>query len=669
MQVQVLLSAYHGPARVLTVCPVRQTRRSIMKKRIPAAALWLLLIAFFTAGCTGLNGELSERAADTAGKMNGTFSQDGRADSSGTENESGFAGALTGQPQTEAYTEPSQETVLPVISITTDGYVTDEYLPAQMSITDEAGGTAASGLYDGGISIRLRGNSTKWRKKQPYNIKLDTKADLFGMGKNSHWVLLANDIDHTLIRNKIVLDLAYDLGMKTASRSVLVSLYMNGDYRGVYQLTEQIRVGKNRIDIYDWKDTFCSGDESGRVHAVNASAVKAEQPQTGGFVLEADFYAFSKPDSEITKVITAFKQPFYFKTPELVDKDTELFKYTYNYIQSFEYALHSPDHCYHADGEHYTGSGKGYSWKTGKWNSEVTLTDYTDTAFDGCSYAELFDMDSLVTNFLVCEISMNWDSMKNSTFLYKDIDGPAYIGPAWDYDWAFGNINMFNIDTWYPEGWQTLNDYFTNEQYYQSVQWNRYLIRDPYFISCLYEKYREMRPTAIQSMIDSIDSYENYLAYDGKMNDKKWSSTYSRDYSGAKSMKYSAAFESLKKFVSIRMQWLDAQFADMDTLTRSLGAYVSSDALEAEALPDGNGGCRISVSVYDTRSISSVRIQLNGRMAGDAAVTDGKAELTVPAGLLQEVNTAVVYALDSAGEYIFPDNRPEANPKNSYIIF
>ena len=44
-------------------------------------------------------------------------------------------------------------------------------------------------------------------------------------------------------------------------------------------------------------------------------------------------------------------------------------------------------------------------------------------------------MDSLVNNFIFCEFAMNWDSMKNSFFLYKDIDGLAKIGPQWDFDW------------------------------------------------------------------------------------------------------------------------------------------------------------------------------------------------------------------------------------------
>ena len=61
----------------------------------------------------------------------------------------------------------------------------------------------------------------------------------------------------------------------------------------------------------------------------------------------------------------------------------------------------------------------------------------------------LFDMDSLVTNFLFDEYAMNWDSMKNSFFFYKKVDELAKFGPQWDYDWCWGNVNMFNIDTFF----------------------------------------------------------------------------------------------------------------------------------------------------------------------------------------------------------------------------
>lgn len=58
-------------------------------------------------------------------------------------------------------------------------------------------------LYDGELEIRGRGNSSWEAPKKPYRIKLASKADIFGMGANKHWTLLANYYDSSLSRNKL----------------------------------------------------------------------------------------------------------------------------------------------------------------------------------------------------------------------------------------------------------------------------------------------------------------------------------------------------------------------------------------------------------------------------------------------------------------------------------
>ena len=58
--------------------------------------------------------------------------------------------------------------------------------------------------YEGGAFIHLRGNSTNELDKRPFKLKLDKKSDLLGMGKSKHWILLANAIDATLLRNRLM---------------------------------------------------------------------------------------------------------------------------------------------------------------------------------------------------------------------------------------------------------------------------------------------------------------------------------------------------------------------------------------------------------------------------------------------------------------------------------
>lgn len=549
--------------------------------------------------------------------------------------------------------------VLPVLELTVENAIGDVYEAGTMVLSDLTGAC----LYEGGLEIKLRGNSTRYLNKRPYKIKLESKSNLFGMGENKHWVLLANDIDHALIRNKITLDFAGDIGMKFASESELVSVFLNGKYQGVYQLCEHIRVDEERVDVYDWEDFFTAEEWHEGMDMKPEEFEEAKNtPQTGGFLLEADFYAYN--ESKLAKVVTNFRQPFYFNTPEELPKDSELAVYAKNYIQSFEYALHSEDYIYNSDDKHYSAFGIQYDGKENGWFASVSEAEYTDSTFDGYHYSKLFDLDSLIQNFMVCELTMNWDSMKNSTFLYKDIEGPAYMGPVWDYDWAYGNINMYRIDTYITDDWHTTNNYFTREQFYQSVQWNRYLIKDPYFLMKLYEKYHAARHKELKALLDSLDYYREFLKFDGALNDKRW------NYGGRNGEKYAKAVGSLKAFITDRVAWLDNQFVDFETLVESLGYYEPyAEALHVESVTSGAVEYIISV-VVDGVAAAEVEYQINGVNLVRAEVTDGKSSITVPTEWFAEgLDMIHIRPVDAEGNYYYAETEKEAIPVSNYYLY
>ena len=562
-----------------------------------------------------------------------------------------MAGALTPENIREY-------SVLPVLELTVENKIGDNYETGTMMLSD----VSKNMVYEGNMEIKLRGNSTRYLNKRPYKIKLEKKSDLFGMGKNKHWVLLANDIDHTLIRNKITLDFASKIGMKFASESVLVSVFLNGNYQGVYQLCEHIRVDEERVDIYDWEDYFTAEEWSEEMDMKQEEFEEAKNtPQTGGFLLEADFYAFT--ESKLSKVVTNFRQPFYINTPENVPEESELYAYIKNYIQSFEYALHSEDYIYNSEDKHHSAFGIQYDGKEEGWFASISEVEYTDPTYDGFHYSQLFDLDSLVQNFMVCELTMNWDSMKNSTFLYKDIDGLAYMGPVWDYDWAYGNINMYHIDTYITDDWHTTNNYFTREQFYQSVQWNRYLIKDPYFLMKIYEKYHAIRKNELQELLDSLDYYKDFLVCDGTLNDKRW------NYGGWNGEKYPKAVDSLKKFITERVNWLDKQFVDFETLLESLGYYeAEKTALHVESVTEGEKEYTIQVAV-DGVQAAEVEFQINGVNLVRAAVTEGKCAVNVPAEWFTEGYDMIhVRPVDAEGKYYYAVTEKEALPVSNYFL-
>ena len=104
-------------------------------------------------------------------------------------------------------------------------------------------GKALCGNVDKFISIKGRGNSTWDFPKKPYNITFYKKADfdkkdkteLIPGVKAKKWSLLANYLDNSLLRNKIAMDLADEMGIGLKAR--FVDVWMNGEYLGNYLLT------------------------------------------------------------------------------------------------------------------------------------------------------------------------------------------------------------------------------------------------------------------------------------------------------------------------------------------------------------------------------------------------------------------------------------------------
>lgn len=139
----------------------------------------------------------------------------------------------------------------------------EEYIPAQVTIVDPSGENRI--LKDIDAQVRIRGNFTSKRDKKPYNIKLSGKAELLGMSAGKKWYLLANRYDKSLVRNRLVLDLAAQMRMDYTPESRYVDLWLNGTYLGNYLITTPIDVKKNLVDIDVEEGDFLFERERSRV--------------------------------------------------------------------------------------------------------------------------------------------------------------------------------------------------------------------------------------------------------------------------------------------------------------------------------------------------------------------------------------------------------------------
>lgn len=283
------------------------------------------------------------------------------------------------------YTIIAKNTGLPVVRITTpqkqDITSKEEWLEGAEMVIDKADGTRD---YEGTMSIRGRGNST-WRyDKKPYALKLDKKAEILGMPKDKRWVLLANYIDRTLMRNDLAFWLSRQTNLPYTVSGKFVEVELNGKHMGNYYLCEQVKIGKDRVNITEMEPNE-----------------KDPEKITGGYLLEIDGYF----DDEKRFRSPIFDQPYQVKSPDDDELSDEAFQYIQDYVAMMEKTLE------------------------------------TQKAVRKREYVNYLDVDSSIEFLLLEEVASNSDFYNfftaagtHSTYLYKDRDGKLFYGPIWDFD-------------------------------------------------------------------------------------------------------------------------------------------------------------------------------------------------------------------------------------------
>ncbi len=99
------------------------------------------------------------------------------------------------------------------------------------------------------LQIRGRGHSSWKSDKKPYTIKFAKNTSVSGMPENKHFALLKPS-ENTVAGLQLgkLMHMAWTPGFRP------VEVVLNGDYIGLYFLTETIRIDKNRVNIYEQKD-------------------------------------------------------------------------------------------------------------------------------------------------------------------------------------------------------------------------------------------------------------------------------------------------------------------------------------------------------------------------------------------------------------------------------
>lgn len=283
---------------------------------------------------------------------------------------------------------------LPLTSITSKKIYTKTKFDIYRPGSDEGKWSAT----DAEIEIRGRGNSTWGLPKKPYRIKFPEKFSPIGLNhaKAKSWVLLAHDMDKSLLRNHLGFELSRILfnsaegyhdqaAIMFTPCSQMVNVYSGDNYYGVYQMSDQMEVAKGRINLD--KLVAVDGSDPNKI--------------SGGHLLETNIH-----HDEGYPVSFTSSRGIYIdhKYPKDDDMDISQYKYMEDFVRKAEAALYSSN---------FTDPTVG--WR--KWFDEKTLADY----------------------IIVKEFAGDMDGY-TSTYFYKrrGVD-KIFFGPIWDLDKGWNN--------------------------------------------------------------------------------------------------------------------------------------------------------------------------------------------------------------------------------------
>lgn len=448
-------------------------------------------------------------------------------------------------------------------------------------------GADGTPVYSGELKqIKARGNSTfTYAEKKSYQIKLAEPSDLLGKQEQvKTWVLLASYFDATQMHDKLIKDLAAELGLAYTASCDWVNLYYDGEYRGVYLLSEKNSVGATSVAITDMEQAYERLNEGYGTDMTTALAENSYGQQyqytkdltepeniTGGYLIELNHEMWDEVSGFKTRQGVAFN----VKSPEWCGNAA--MKYISEYYQAFEDAVYATDD---------TGAYTGYNASTGKY-----FYDYVD-------------MDSLVKVFLLQELALNCDGFISSVYFYKDADGKMFAGPIWDQDMTFGT------------GWNKTNGAEIVDYHYLA----KALIRIPDFEAAVKEYYTNTFASEVRDLLGSNGTIARQYALlkdNAAMNYTIWD--YIRignpEMEGHiwQGVSYQGVVDEMTTWIENRLANMDSRFNLQSIVAGDVNGDGDVDIFDVYALSRYLAG-------YDVEGIIPVNGDINGD--GDVDIFD-----------------------------------------------
>lgn len=437
-----------------------------------------------------------------------------------------------------------QITNLPTVSIHTfvgyDPQDKETELESNVTITYDNG----TRIQEYPVTAKGRGNASWNFEKKPWRIKFnDGKSHhmlkgspLESPAKAKKWTLINNYGDKTLMRNILAFEISRRLNMPYTVYCQPVDVIMNGEYKGCYQLCDQISIDPNRIPI------------------VEMTPDDIEEPLlTGGYLVEIDAYA-SQESSWFT---SSRGIPVTIKSPDSDEITIEQSQYIKDYFNLLEKDL----------------------WKS----------NYTDSV-EG--FRRRLDTESFIRHFIVGEFSGNMDTYW-STYMYKNREEDRFtVAPCWDFDLAFDNdarIDVLNRSDWAYNGGSAAG---SMRSFVSRV------LSDKAVKQRLTDIWTDMRDRGLfspESLIEYIDSTAQVLDASQRLNFIRWPILSKKVHQNKVALgNYNAEVDVVRKYVRDRIAWIDNYLGYKAEPAPKDSTYYISNAEElmafAQAVSKGANG-------------------------------------------------------------------------------
>ena len=430
-------------------------------------------------------------------------------------------------------------------------------------------------IYDEGTRIqeyptlvRERGNGSRYElfKKRPYRLKFnDGKSHymlkgspLQSPGKCKKWTLLPNWREKSLMRNNIAFEMSRRLGLSYTPWIQNVDVIVNGEYKGNYQLCDQVTVDPGRVDI-----TELLSDDN-------------EEPNiSGGYLLE-----ITSPGGEQYHFYSNYGGiPVDVKSPDEKDISSEQFAYIQETFNEMESRLWSDDYM---DAE--TG------------------------------YRSRLDLESFLRYFLVGEFAGNTDAMW-SLYLYKEREDDLFhFGPVWDFD-----LCMDNDQRVYPACGKSDWLYNYGSAVTGIRSFVSRILSDPYAgerLSSIWADLRESGAFSRDSLWAFVDSLGTVLDESQKLNFTRWDNlgellTLQQFAPGT----YQGELDIIKKYLKDRIRWIDNKLGYGETpivipTDSLLIINTPADLMAFQSAVNDQGLSKLNARVEADLDLSEISLEL-----------------------------------------------------------